>query len=1104
MNCKNCGKENRQEALYCRFCGEPMAQEITQKGLIGKDSIIPLLDDLDNKLQVAKEVTKNGTRIGLDCLILGDSGTGKNFIANLIIQKMMASGVVKQPAQKVDAAEWDEFMNDFDNKISALKDGILLITNAQKLLPREKSNDVNRLDKLFYRMSKNEGVPIVLLCGLQTDMLAFIEHNKNVSRLFELEFRLDAFKIADLTELCLNIFHETYNLKTSDDLPRKLNAHFGWFMRQKDISYLNGHLAENVAESVYVKVALRSDKTVVADDIDTARCFIPKTEEQIMANLDEYVGLHSVKEEIKAIVKNVKQRKESGVKDRLLRDHYLFTGNPGTGKTTFARIFGEVLNSIGALPTGQFVEVSAKELIGRYVGDTEENVKNYVNKAMGGVLFIDEAYALNQSTGSADGGGSFGLDAVNTLITLLENRKGEFVCIMAGYTKEMNDFVRMNPGIPSRCNVTIEFPDYSARELETLFRMMLERNSERTIFTLDLKAEEMLPKVFDRMYLKRSDTFGNAREVRNLFDLAVKRHRLREATDDVLIYADIVGEEATEGISVDEIMKELDGFVGMNSVKDAIRRIAKEISVQQQLIEMGEAAEGLTKYNFILTGNPGTGKSTVARTFGKIFKALGVTSTDRVTEKVPKDIISKFVNESDKFMDDAINEAMGGVLFLDEAYDLEPMDEGGRSTSSEGKKAVQTLMTRMENEAGKFVVICAGYPKEMATFMNSNPGLKRRFSHTIHIDDYTADELLEIYERAATARKYNFTLADDAVRMKALNMFRSMVAMKDEKFGNAGEAMKKVAETKTNINNRIMSIPQDQWTPELLHTAVLEDIPYEEPERVSIDECLAELNQLIGLTGVKTNLTKLAHTINNEIESARLENRRPEIPLGHYLFLGNPGTGKTTVARLMGKILYSMGALPSPNVVEVDKSKMIGRFIGDTEAITSHLIDSAMGGILFIDEAYQLADGYGNGKGFGNDALETLVKRLEDDRGKFVCIAAGYTNEMESFISENSGFESRFPARNRIIFEDYTPDELFQIFMIHANKGGYMLDPMAENAVRGKLTMMYNNRGRSFGNGRDARTLFDEVKSNLAARLAEEGGNHTLEERKTIKMEDVL
>ena len=1093
MTCNKCGRENRPEASFCRFCGEPLVQESTQKGLIGKASITALLDDLDNKLQVAKIVAQGGTRIGLDCLILGDSGTGKNFIANLIASKMLTSGVVKKPATKVDAADWDEFASDFDKKIAGLSDGILLITNAQKLLPTSKASDVNQLDKLFTRMRNTEGAPIVIMCGLHNDLAEFLENNKDVHRLFEFDFILPAFGLNDLTELTLQLLKDKYKAEVSDDLAAKLRAHFAWYMRQTDIGHTNGHLSEKVAEGLYVKATLRGSKVVEAQDVDTSECFIPKNEEQILAELDDYVGLQSVKDEIRAIIRNVKAKKENGVKDKLLKDHYLFTGNPGTGKTTFARKFGEVLNAIGALPTGQFVEVPAKDFIGQFIGDSEANVKKYVDKAMGGVLFIDEAYALNQSTGG------YGMDAINTLLTLLENRKGDFVCVMAGYTKEMGEFVRMNPGIPSRCNVTIEFPDYTARELETLFRNMLLRNNEKTEFTLDAKAEEMLPKVFDKMYLKRSDTFGNAREVRNLFDLVVKRHRLRGATDDVLTYADIVGEDATEEISVDDIMKEFDGFVGMQSVKDAIRRIAKEIAVQKQLIEMGEAAEGLTKYNFILTGNPGTGKSTVARIFGKVFKALGVTATDRVTEKVPKDIIGQYVNESDKKMDAAINEAMGGVLFLDEAYDLEPMDAAGQSTSSEGKKAVQLLMTRMENEAGKFVVICAGYPKEMATFMNSNPGLKRRFSHTIHIEDYTADELLEIYERAAKAKKYNFSLADDAVRMKALNMFRNMIAMKDDKFGNAGEAMKKVAETKTNINNRLMSIPPDQWTPEVLHTALAEDIPYEEPAKVSIEDCLAELNALIGLGGVKDALTKLAHTINNEIESAKLENRRPEIPLGHYLFLGNPGTGKTTVARLMGKILYSMGALPTPNVVEVGKSNLVGRYVGDTEAITSHVIDTAMGGILFIDEAYQLASDQ-----FGRNALEVLVARLENDRGKFVCIAAGYTYEMESFISENSGFESRFPQRNRITFEDYNPDELFQIFMIHANKGGYMLDPMAENAVRGKLTMLYNNRGRSFGNGRDARNLFDEVKSNLAARLAEEGGTHTPEERKTIKMEDVL
>ncbi len=1110
MTCKKCGQNNRPEAKYCRFCGEPIAVvESTQKGLIAKDSLVPQLEELDKKLKVAKANLGSGTRIGMDCLILGDSGTGKNFIARLVSSRITAAGVASQAPKVVDAADWGEFASDFEKNIGALRDGILVITNAQKLLPTTRAKEVNQLDKLFNRMHGAEGAPIVLLCGMLNDMLEFLEHNKAERSLFEFEFRLDAFGIEDLTRLTEELWEEKYHVKASEAALNKLQSHFAWYMRQKDVGYSNGHLSEMVAETLFVNAASRGSKTIEEQDIDSDKCFVPKTEEEILAELDQYIGLKSVKDEIRAIVRDIKVKKKGGMKEKLLKDHYLFTGNPGTGKTTFARKFGEVLSAIGALPTGQFVEISGKDFIGQYVGDSEANVKNYVNKAMGGVLFIDEAYALNGSAGS---NGSFGMDAVNTLLNLLENRKGEFVCIMAGYTKEMAEFVRMNPGIPSRCNVTIEFPDYTAAELEQLFRMYLVRNGETrggepVRFSLDAKADEMLPKVCERMYLRRTDTFGNAREVRNLFDKAVKRLRARGAEDDVITYADLVGEEATKELSVEDVMKEMDQFVGMASVKDAIRRIAGEITVQKRLIEMGEGSEGLTKYNIILTGNPGTGKTSVANTLGKIFYALGVTSTDRVTKKEPKDIISQFNNESAKVMDAAITEAMGGILFIDEAYGLNPVDNTGQGTNPEGKKALETLMTRMENEAGKFVVICAGYPKEMDDFLKANPGLPRRFSHRIHIDDYTAEELLEIYERAAKAKKFGFTLADESARMKALNMFQNMVAMKTERFGNAGEAIKKVAETKTNINNRLMAV--EEWTPEVLASARLafqEDIPYEEPQKVSIDECLAELNELIGLEGVKSSLTKLAHTINNEIESARLEGRRPDIPLGHYLFLGNPGTGKTTVARLMGKILYSMGALPSPKVVEVDKSKLVGRFLGETPAITSNVINSAMGGILFIDEAYQLSsEGYNGGAGgYGKEALETLLKRLEDDRGKFVCIAAGYSYEMQSFIAANSGIESRFPRRNWITFEDYTPDELFRIFMLYVTKGGYTLDPMAEHAVKAKLTGLYNNRERTFGNAREARNLFDEVKGNLAARLAEDGGAHTPEERKTIMMEDVL
>ena len=902
MICNNCGKDNRPEALYCRFCGAELAKASSQNGLICKDSILPKLDELDRKIKVARAIAQNGPRIDLDCLILGDSGSGKNFLAHLIAGKIRSAGLVKMAPKEVDASDWDTFSGDLDKNLTALKDGILIITNAQKLLPTTKASDVMRLDKLFTRMRTVEGAPIVLLCGMLNDLSDFLDNNKDVARLFGLDFRLEAFDIEGLSALATELLKTAYGMEIAPDVPVKLGAHFSWLMRQKDMAYSNGHLAAKVAETLYMNAAARNSKTVEGRDIPDAECFIPKSEEEILAELDEFVGMQSVKDQIRAIVKNVKKRKDAGVKDKLLTDHYLFTGNPGTGKTTFARKFGEVLSAIGALPIGQFVEVDASSIKGQFVGDSENNMRKYVNQAMGGILFIDEAYDFAESSGSVSGG-SFGKDAINALLPILENRKGDFVCIMAGYTVEMGKLVRMNPGIPSRCNVTIEFPDYNAQELERIFRSWLVKNENRVVFTLDAKADEMLPKVFERMYLKRGDTFGNARAVRNLFDEAVKRHNARSCEDNVLSYADIVGEENTKELSVEDVMKELDGFVGMQSVKDAIRRIAEEIAVQKQLIERGEAEEGLTKYNIILTGHPGTGKTSVAMTLGKIFYALGVTSTDRITKREPKNILSQYQNESSKNMEAAIQEAMGGVLFIDEAYGLYPVDETGRGTSKEGKDAMEALMTHMEEDAGKFVVICAGYPKEMEEFLNANSGLQRRFSHTIHIEDYTAEELLEIYERTAKARKYNFTLADETVRMKALNMFQNMVAMKNDKFGNAGEAVKKVAETKTNINARIRKLPPEQWTPDVIHTAFLEDIPYEEPEKISVDKCLEELNALVGLEGVKTSLTKLAHTINNEIESARLEGRQPEIPLGHYLFLGNPGTGKTTVARMMGKIL---------------------------------------------------------------------------------------------------------------------------------------------------------------------------------------------------------
>ena len=242
MTCKHCGKENRPEARYCRFCGEMLAAaDRAEKGLIGKESIASKLEELDRKLAVAQGYAKSGTRIELDCIILGDSGTGKLFIAHLIADKMRKAGVSKTAPREVDAAEWADFCRDFDKNITALKDGILLITNAQKLLPREKASNVTQLDKLFHRMRSPEGAPIVILCGLLNGMSQFLENNKEVSRLFELPFVLEAFGTPELTALTLSILQEKYKLDASEGLSGKLASHFLWYMRQKDLSHLNGH-----------------------------------------------------------------------------------------------------------------------------------------------------------------------------------------------------------------------------------------------------------------------------------------------------------------------------------------------------------------------------------------------------------------------------------------------------------------------------------------------------------------------------------------------------------------------------------------------------------------------------------------------------------------------------------------------------------------------------------------------------------------------------------------------------------------------------------------------------------------------------------------------
>jgi len=248
-----------------------------------------------------------------------------------------------------------------------------------------------------------------------------------------------------------------------------------------------------------------------------------------------------------------------------------------------------------------------------------------------------------------------------------------------------------------------------------------------------------------------------------------------------------------------------------------------------------------------------------------------------------------------------------------------------------------------------------------------------------------------------------------------------------------------------------------------------------------LDTLMAELDSLIGLDRIKTNVKSLINLV--KVRKMREDNDLPVPPLSlHLVFMGNPGTGKTTVARLIAQLYHAIGVLSKGQLVEVDRSGLVAGFVGQTALKTSEIIQKAIGGVLFIDEAYSLTSKNGSND-FGSEAIETLLKAMEDNRRDLVVIVAGYEQLMEEFISSNPGLESRF---NRyFVFEDYTGDELNKIFCSMCEKNGYILNEESNKCAGELFLHLYNTRDENFGNARDVRNIFENIIVTQSNRLAE-------------------
>lgn len=555
--------------------------------------------------------------------------------------------------------------------------------------------------------------------------------------------------------------------------------------------------------------------------------------------------------------------------------------------------------------------------------------------------------------------------------------------------------------------------------------------------------------------------------------------------------------------NLEELMAELDSLIGLGTIKGKVRDYTQYLSFLKLRAEKGFDDAQQISLHAVFTGNPGTGKTTVAKMLGKIYHKMGLLEKGHVHEVDRADLVGEFIGQTAPKVKEAIKKAAGGILFIDEAYALARSKEDAKDY---GREVIEILLKEMSDGTNRLAVLVAGYPEEMNTFLESNPGLKSRFNMYYEFPDYVPQELMDIAGYSTEKRSVTLTEESKAfLYEKLVEAYRN----RDRSFGNARYVNSLIDEAKMNMGLRVMrSKKPEELTEEDLSLIRLEDFEkiFGVREKITADipvdtdllnEAMGELSGMIGLESVKLEIQELVKLVKFYREIGKDVMHTFSL---HSVFTGNPGTGKTTVARILAKIFKALGILERGHIVEVDRSNLVGGFIGQTAIKTAEQLDRATGGVLFIDEAYALTQG--GDKDYGKEAVETILKRMEDQRGQFIVIAAGYPGNMKVFLESNPGLKSRFDKH--FAFEDYKPEDLYAICELMLKAEGLQPDSAASEHLKGYFNYCYKHKDKFFGNARTVRKVVEEAVKNQHLRLAGlEPDSRTAEMLEVLTLTDV-
>ncbi|KAG2072157.1 P-loop containing nucleoside triphosphate hydrolase protein [Suillus decipiens] len=710
-------------------------------------------------------------------------------------------------------------------------------------------------------------------------------------------------------------------------------------------------------------------------------------------------GLEGVKSQVLQTKEKLDLMKRQGTPVNKERLNLALLGNPGTGKTTVARLYAQFLESIQVLPGSAFKETTGASLAHDGVGGAKKLIED-VMKVGGGAIFIDEAYQLI----SAQGGS--GTDVLDFLLAEMENRVGSLVFILAGYSRQMEKFFNHNQGLPSRVPHRFTFEDYSDEELLDMFANLVEKQ-----FGGQMKVEGGIQGLYSRIAVRRlgrgrgREGFGNARALQNMFAQIRQRQAARigkerkngSSPDDfLLVKEDLIGPNPDSVLPHCPSWIKLQKLTGLQSVKQSVENLFNLIRANYHR-ELAEKQPINMTLNRVFLGSPGTGKTTVAKLYGQALTDLGLLSNGEVVVKNPSDFVGQHLGQSEQNTKAILESTVGKVLVIDEAYMLHSKNGGTQDPYKTG--VIDTMVAEIQNVPGDDrCVLLLGYKEQMEDmFKDVNPGFARRFAieDAFMFEDFTEPQLQEIFERKLSDQDLGATEKAKQIALGLLSRRKNR-----PNFGNGGEVENMLTFAKDRYLKRQASQPSH----------LSQDIVFEpedfDPNWDRDQHAAANLIELFeDMVGCEAVIQKLGDYQNmaQGMKASGLDMRK-QIPTS-FIFKGPPGTGKTTIARKFGQVYYDMGFLASTELVECSASDLVGEYVGQTGPKTKKLFEKAVGKVLFVDEAYRLSQGH-----FAQEAIDEVVGLMTNEKfmGKMVIILAGYEKEMNQLLATNPGLSSRF------------------------------------------------------------------------------------------------